>query len=527
MSLNISREELHRKIYFFGLALLVFCLPLSRFLLSVAQFLLALNWLAEGNFRKKIALLRQRPEIILFASVFLLYVVGSLYSENTKLALEKIRNTLPLLLMPIVIGTSNPFSARSIKQLFLLFALGVLLTAIICVVVYILNGIPAGTDFRKISVFMPHIRFSLLIDMALSVMLYYLFQPRFDRVVPLEKYMLTGGFIFLTAFLLFLRSATGIAIFILLLLVFVLHTALHSKYKIAGYAIMTFTLVVISAIVYIVISTWTQNFGLRPLDASKLEILTVNGNVYVHNVTPQVLENGHYINLYVCEPEMETAWNGMSSIRYDGFDQRGQPIRGTIKRYLTSKGLRKDSAGIHSLSANDRLLIEKGIANCNFSDNPGIRQRLYETLWEAQVYARAGYVNMHTFGQRLVFIKTALSLIKENGLTGTGPGDVYALMRNSKTALQYELDPSWEGKPHNQYAFFLLSFGITGFVWILFCWLYPVFKARATHRLLFNSFGIIIIVSMFLLDTMESYDSIAFFASFYSLFVFGNREFKN
>ncbi len=58
------------------------------------------------------------------------------------------------------------------------------------------------------------------------------------------------------------------------------------------------------------------------------------------------------IDLYVCEPELKKEWNKISTISYESVDRRGQQVSLTIRRYLTSKGLRKDSAALARLKWN-------------------------------------------------------------------------------------------------------------------------------------------------------------------------------
>ena len=183
------------------------------------------------------------------------------------------------------------------------------------------------------------------------------------------------------------------------------------------------------SIAVLVLYTWYHNFTSDPVNPALLETHTQNGNPYAHDTASGILENGHYVDLYICEEELEQEWNKLSDMPYGRFDLKGQVISSTIKRYLTSKGLRKDSAGLHALTSSDLFNIEKGQANFRFHDNPGIYQRLYETLWEIHVYIRIGFVQEHSIGQRLAFYRTALSLIREKPWNGTGPGDVYNLMQ--------------------------------------------------------------------------------------------------
>ena len=244
----------------------------------------------------------------------------------------------------------------------------------------------------------------------------------------------------------------------------------------------------------------------------------------MHDTQTGAMENGHYIDLYVCEPEMKKEWERISRMAYDGKDLKGQPVSYTLRRYLTSKGYRKDSAALRKLDGSDIQRIEDGLANYTFRNNPGIYQRLYETLWELHILRRTGYVMQHSMGQRVAFLKASGTPLKENPWTGVGTGDVYESMRRSAQDKKLVVDPLWEGKPHNQFLFFILAFGLPGFLYLLICLVLPVMANKTYRFLLFNIFAGIMLISMLVLDTYESYDSMVFFAFFYCLFVFGSGK---
>ncbi|HLO58207.1 MAG TPA: O-antigen ligase family protein [Bacteroidales bacterium] len=522
MNYSAGREPLHRTVYLFGLALLVSCLPLSRYLLSIAQFTIVINWIAEGNFKRKFSILHKNPAILLFASVFIVYAVGLLYSEDLKTGFEKIINTLPLLILPLVIGTSKPLSTKASRRLLILFTIAVSAASMVCFIRYAGYGLPPGADFREISVFMSHIRFALLIDMAIAISIYYAIRKHGDE--PLSVLRSPWFFIilsvFLTAFLFFLRSATGIVIFFIILGVFGVNRAFHSKSRFIRYSILGATTAFSLTAVLTVYFTWNRNFSPKPFNPTRLKDKTANGNLYTHDIEAGILENGNYTWLYICEPELEREWNRLSPIHYDEFDHRHQAIRTTIIRYLTSKNLTKDSAGIHHLSQADLSNIEKGLANYRFSEHPGIRQRLYETLYEIHIIRKSGFAESHSLGQRLLFYKAALPAIKESFWFGYGTGDAYNIMANQARSENLAIDSAWKGKPHNQFLFFLLAFGITGFLWIVFSWVYTVIFSKAYTQLLFNQMLLITGISMMVIDTLESYDNIVFFSFFFCLFAF-------
>jgi hypothetical protein len=519
MKLTIPREEYHRRIYLFGLALLVCSLPLSRFLLSISQLLLAVNWIASGRFREKTALILRRPSILIFAAVFVLYALGLIYTQHMETGIARVKNALPLLMLPLVMGTSLPLDEKHVKRLLLLFSAAVMVASLVCLVNYLIHGAPADGDFRKISVFMLHIRFSLMIVMAIAVLLYYTFYNLSDSF-RYERVFLFVMACLLIAFLFFLRSFTGIAIFIAITALFLLHASFRSRRRFVRYAFALMVTGLFLTLLLFTVRTWVINFQDKPVSLSGLETKTAGGNPYTHNIHTGVLENGEYIDLYVCEPELKKEWNKISTISYDSVDRRGQPVSLTIRRYLTSKGLRKDSAALARLNKTDVWSIENGLANYRFRENSGLYQRLYELLWEIQLLSKTGYVQQHSLGQRLAFLVPALTVMEKNFWAGVGTGDVYDAMLRAAQTERLAFDPLWEGKPHNQFLFHFLAFGLAGFLCLWGCMVYPVLIRKTSRLFLFNIFAVILLMSMFTLDTLESYDSMVFFAFFYCLFVF-------
>jgi len=80
---------------------------------------------------------------------------------------------------------------------------------------------------------------------------------------------------------------------------------------------------------------------------------TTDGEEYVHIRERTFKENGYYTDLNFAPNELKKAWNKKSEYHYDEKDQRGQNIYSTLKRYMTSKGLKKDRLGVESLSIRD------------------------------------------------------------------------------------------------------------------------------------------------------------------------------
>jgi uncharacterized membrane protein len=253
---------------------------------------------------------------------------------------------------------------------------------------------------------------------------------------------------------------------------------------------------------------------------------TINGNPYVHDFTQPFIENGHYIWLYLCEPELEKEWNKISDIDYNVKDEEGNEIKYIIIRYMTSKGLRKDSAGVSQLLAEDVRLIEEGKSNYLFGKKFSFKNKLYDILWQIDVYRKDGNSSGHSITQRILYLQAALDIIRDHFWIGVGTGNVADSYNTYYEHVNSPLTERWRLRAHNQFLTFLLTYGIVGFIWILVGILYPVYLERKWNDYFMIMFLLIGFLSMLNEDTLETHTGVSFFAFFYSLFLFVRQDKK-
>ncbi len=117
-------------------------LPLSLYAMSVMQFALIIFWAYEGYYNKitleiksipkwilfplqnikiKIEKLKSNKIALLIISIYVIHLLGLIFTENFKLAFDDLRTKLPLLSLTIIIGTSKPISKKQLNVLFLFY----------------------------------------------------------------------------------------------------------------------------------------------------------------------------------------------------------------------------------------------------------------------------------------------------------------------------------------------------------------------------------------------------------------------
>lgn len=511
-------KNYHQHIYFSGLVLLAVSLPLSIFLLSVAQFILLFNWLLENNFKEKWETAKQHTSIFAFLAIYVVHIAGMAYSSDWTYGFHDLKIKLPLFLLPIIIGTSAPLDVKKFNRVLLSFCVAVFISTVISTgKLFGWWGSPV-TDVRDISIFISHIRLALMINIAIFILARMITAKRlFSGAGASGLSFLLLWFIF---FLIILKSLTGIIILILLVLFFGTRWIFKSRNVLAKWFTATALATMLLLVSSYLTSSISRFYHIETVEPRSLDTTTIRGNRYTHNLNSTDFENGNYTWLYVCDTELEPAWNKRSKYNYRGNDLKGQELRYTLIRYLASKGLRKDSAGVMMLEDKDIRNIEMGMANCIYSWKFSLYPRIYQLLWEIHQYKNGGNPSGHSFTQRMEYLKTAFRIIKKNTWIGTGTGDVAKAFDEQYRKDNSILVPRWRLRAHNQLVTFLLTFGLTGSVIILVSLVYPVIRERKWNQYYMLLFLITGFLSFLNEDTLETHAGISFFAFFYAFFLY-------
>lgn len=520
MRKSLLPEKYHQYVYIFALTLLVIGMPLSKFLMSLSQIILACNWLLEGGLKNKFISFSKNKAALIVSSLLLMHFLGLFYTSDLNYAFKDIRIKAPLLVLPLIFSTSKPLSQKVIDGLMQLFVAAILVGTIISIL--ILSGIihRKVVDIRNVSIFISHIRFALLICVAIFISGYFLLK---ESKTILRMVWISIG-IWLIIFLILTESITGLSAFCFALLVVMLYNIFTSTKKVVKYAGALIILLIGIFVFYTFKQITKESMPAEKLDFANLEERTPRGNLYEHDRNGRLTENGHYIWVYVSFIELEESWNKRSSIRYSEKDLKGNNIAYTLTRYLASKGLRKDADAVESLTDEEIKAIERGVVNVNYQDLSSLDGRLHEIAWELDVYKKSGDPNGHSLTQRFEFWKAAIGIIKDNPLIGVGTGDIAKAFELQYDKMNSPLLKEWRLRSHNQYLSIAVAFGITGLIWFLITLFYPMLIMHKTFDYLYVTFLIIAVISFLTEDTLETQAGVTFFAFFNSFFLFLKKK---
>lgn len=153
-----------------------------------------------------------------------------------------------------------------------------------------------------------------------------------------------------------------------------------------------------------------------------------------------------------------------------------------------------------------------------------MRARLLQIMWEFDLFIKGGDPNGHSVTQRFEFWKAAMGIASSNLLIGVGTGDMPSAYRQQYIKMHTALDFQHQLRSHNQFLAIMVAFGITGLVYFLLAFFYPLFAYRRKIGFLFAAFFLISLISMISEDTLETQAGATFVSFFFSLLLFGKPE---
>jgi len=514
---------IHPYIFLCALLLMAIALPFSLFLMSLSQFILIANWILEGDYRNKLKMFISNKNAILISCIFLLLIPGIFYSNDIQEALKQSRINLPFLILPFILSTSQHLRKGELFKVFLIYILSVLAASLWCAFV----GLPAWlngklSDIREMSLFISHIRFSMMIAFAALLSIWLLRNAK-KPISNGIKYTLMLSFILLIIFLFILQSVTGIGIF-LFISIFYFSKYLLTRFNVFRFAGFILVLTGVSFFIFRSANNSLLEYNSPKQVASEIkELNTKKGNPYTHDCS--VVENGNFVLAYISEKEIKETWKKRSKISIDSLDGKGNPIYFTIIRYLNSKDLHKDEEGINQLTERDIRFIENGIANYNYTGFWGIKMRFYQFLWELDFYKRGGNNGSgYTILMKKEFWKNTLAIIKEHPFIGVGTGDAKLATQEQYQKSNSWLEEKWQLTAHNYYLYIALIAGIPGLFVFLISFFYPVFSNRNYTYFPLSALVLIAAIAMLTEDLFTTQAGVSFVAYFYSLFLFSRSK---
>ena len=512
-----------------GLGMMMISLPLSNMMMSVSSIWLAGVWLVTliyhllrgkslGYFFSRF--LRDKSAVM-FSSVYLLGVFGLIWTHDFQYAAWDLRMKLPLLVIPPILLTLGEIPNKAWKWLWLCFCSSLVFAVLVDLLVYyhLYNAVAVSlglqernwTDVREISIFISHIRFSMMLVLGMVAMRIFFSSELLER---LFGYSVIALFTF---FLFKIESFTGMLLIIVVIILFILE-----KLRTIG-GIRRLWLIASCILLILTFSGYTIYCGFRYFqvqpDQQPQAMLSAGGERYWSDELSHQRENGYCTWRNIAWDELHRTWERRSAIPFEGTDRNGNPLQSTLVRYMTSKGINKDSVGVTMLSDADIDNIEKGFTTWDWQGKNGFRKRLERVFFEYTLMRDGLSASGHSLMQRLEFTRVAWHIIEQHFWMGVGTGNVNAAYREAYASIPHSLDPQHRLRAHNQYLTYWLTYGFIGLVYFVVALFYTAWFKRRYRSTLFMAFWLITALSFFAEDTMETQAGVTFAVFFMSVFM--------
>ncbi|MCB8965022.1 MAG: O-antigen ligase family protein [Bacteroidales bacterium] len=517
----IFTPKAHRLLYILALAITACSLPFSVYTTSIGTIILVANFLLEGNWRFKAEAIKTNKLLWISLLVYTPLLYSFFYSTNTAIGLKELRLWLPFVFVPIVVALSNKLNHTEFQFILLSFVLAVFVATAISTTYLLGIASELVIDTRRISLFISHIRFSMMVNLAIAILIHLAFSNNhFKKPI---RILFIAVAIWLTAFLFVLKAFTGIAMLALLVAMGTIWILIKQRNRIVRFVVTSIALSMLLIIASTITHKVDRFYTRHRVNLTQLNPTTANGNPYTHDTLRKIYENGHLLYINICYPELRNEWQRRSTVPFDSTDAKGQPLSQTIIRYITSLGHTKDSAGIWKLDSLDINLIEHGATSVIFKESTtGFDARIYQLLWEFDAYRSERNISYSSVVQRMVFAKAAWFVVKNNFWLGVGWGDI----RDSMSQYYQQYEPSLPETlwlmPHNQYLTVWTGSGLLGLIIFLIALCVPFVTKKMYRHFLPLYFFAMVMVSMLNEDTFETHIGITFATIFISLFIFGD-----
>ncbi len=489
-------------------------LPLSACLMSIGTIGLGVLWLVCGNWKYKIDNLKSNRNLLPIAGLFLISLIWLLNTSNYKYALHDISIKHVLLVLPLALGSIN-LRQKQTNIVLQVFVVATIISSLASLGIHLGIYVPKKPilNIRDITI-IPHIRLGLMCVMSVCI-IGYNYYKRHATTSSGIKLLLIFAALWLIYFTILLQTVTSWIVMIVLLCTYLIVYRKRMQKWLFTTSLFG-TIGIIAATLLYIQNVYSDFYTVKPIDKD-LKSKTSLGNAYTHDTTNVLLENGYYVQRFICINELRHTWDSISDIPFDGRDKRNNSIKSTIIRFLTSKGYTKDAEGLLSLTPQEIDAIERGCGCCVFLEKSNIYKRTYEIIWEFDRYKTENNPNGKSICMRFEFLKASKYLISNNFWTGVGTGDFRDEFREAYNHTDSKLSKEYRKLAIcNQYITFTITFGIIGLLACMYCIIAPFAKSRKRGFLLI-SFFTLIVVSMISENTLDSQAGVLLFGFFYTL----------
>lgn len=202
----------HQLLGLFALFILLIGLLFSRAMMSIGMIGLLINALINVNISRNLKLFWNNKALVAIASIFVLYLLSGLFSENMEEFSERMRLKLPLLVLPFAVTAIPKMNKKVYFPILYFFFWLIVMLSFYSLLMYLFNFEEINKNYQAGRI-MPtpihHIRFSLMLAFCVGIGWHLLVEKyivRFDW----ERWLTLGATAYLIVFMHILAVRSGL-----------------------------------------------------------------------------------------------------------------------------------------------------------------------------------------------------------------------------------------------------------------------------------------------------------------------------
>ena len=218
------RNKIHQQVYLYCCLGIAFMLPVWGKLVPTLIVILILNWLLSGDYIRTIPVLFRdvnRRKILSFATLYVLYLIGLLYTSNFQYAGFDLEVKLSLIIFPLIFSTADLgfLSPRHLRIMMQVYIAGCVAGSLLLfghAIALWWDGVPGAFYYMKLSWYFHSAYFAMYLNFAIAFIIIELLSRSSSRLSSPSSSRPSLTF-FLTHFLTYLIILAWFFIFIFLL----------------------------------------------------------------------------------------------------------------------------------------------------------------------------------------------------------------------------------------------------------------------------------------------------------------------
>ena len=293
--------------YLVGLILIGISLPTSRFVLSLSLFYLLVLWFLLGlDMRSINKMYPEKPFVsrvlsriafsfkgiwynvktrftdflhnkiaVVMASVYVMHLLGLIYTSDFQSAFHDLRIKLPLLIIPLVLSSMKPLNRKQFDTVLWFFIGSVFFVTVLGTIKFLRRDF---VDVRELSLFINYIRLSLCIVFSIFILGYYIVKRNYSLMIKTIMIFLIIWFLWqITVF----ESITSLLVIAALCFVLVMYFVFKTMKTNVKICMVVATVVVSVVVIYYPYKVVKDYMSPVEVDVTQLDTHTKLGNPYV------------------------------------------------------------------------------------------------------------------------------------------------------------------------------------------------------------------------------------------------------